>query len=191
MFLEKISFMAAKHGYAVHLEWDSITKEILTAALNKAMFDKEMKRKVEKTTKIFRDQKDDPVEKAVWWIEYVMRHGGTDFLRPHSLDLYWFQYICLDIVVFLGAILIFAFVGIFKCWKMFACKKVEEETVKDDKVEHSKLYFTNFDEQQEEGNEGEGMRNNNVLIKRMNGKMFTNGVGGRLSDITQNNFESR
>ena len=127
-----------------------------------------MKRKLEKTSKKIHDQKDDPVEKAVWWIEYVMRHGGTDFLRPHSLDLYWFQYICLDIVVFLGSILIFAVVGIFKCWKMFACKKVEEETGKDDKVEHKKLYLTNFDEQQEKGNKEEGIRNNNVLIKRGN-----------------------
>ena len=166
MFLDKILFRAAKHGYAVHLEWDSITKEILTAALNKAMFDKEMKRKVEKISNLFRDQKDDPVEKAVWWIEYVMRHGGTDFLRPHSLDLYWFQYICLDIVLFLSAILVFAFVGIFKFWKMLACKKVEEETVKDDKVEHGKLCPTNFDEQQEKGNEEEGIKNNNVPIKK-------------------------
>ena len=80
MFLEKISFRAAKHGYAVHLEWDTITKEMLIAALHKAMFDKEMKRKVEKNSKLFCDQKDDPVEKAVWWIEYVMRHGGAEFL---------------------------------------------------------------------------------------------------------------
>ena len=118
---------------------------MLLAALDKAMFDKEMSRKVDKISKLFRDQKDDPVEKAVWWIEYVMRHGGTEFLRPHSLDLYWFQYICLDIAVFLLAIITFAFGAISKFWKILRLKMVEEEkeeeeTVKDDNDEHSKHY---------------------------------------------------
>lgn len=118
---------AAKHGYAIHLEWDTITKEMLSAALNKAMFDKEMKRKVEKITKLFHDQKENPVEKAVWWIEYVMRHGGAEFLRPHSLDLYWFQYICLDIVGFLVAIILLACVAISKFWNSYHSRRLKKK----------------------------------------------------------------
>jgi hypothetical protein len=44
MFLKMSLFRAAKHGIAVYLEWDTITNEMLNAALNKAMFDQERKR---------------------------------------------------------------------------------------------------------------------------------------------------
>ena len=36
------------------------------------MEDKDMKKNVETVSKLFHDQKDDPLEKAIWWIEYVM-----------------------------------------------------------------------------------------------------------------------
>ena len=99
-------FRAAKHGYAVHLELNSLTSDILIGALEKAMNDEDMKKRVQSVSRQFHDQKDDPVEKGVWWIEYVMRNEGALFLRPESLNLYWFQYIGLDIVIFLGVIIL-------------------------------------------------------------------------------------
>ena len=49
----------------MHLEWDTLTQESLVAAIDKAMFDKEMRKKLEHISKLFHDQKDDPKDKVV------------------------------------------------------------------------------------------------------------------------------
>ena len=57
-----------------------------------------------------RDQPQDPVTRAVYWIEYVVRHGGTPHLRSPELDLNWIQLNNLDVVAALLAALYFI------CW---------------------------------------------------------------------------
>lgn len=46
-----------------------------------------------------------PVDLAVWWVEYVLRHKGAKHLRPATLDLHWTQYIMLDVAIFVTVII--------------------------------------------------------------------------------------
>lgn len=55
-----------------------------------------------KTSAIFRDGPLPQLEHAVYWIEYVSRHGGTAHLRTAANDLYWFQYWLLDVLLLLA-----------------------------------------------------------------------------------------
>ena len=41
-----------------------------------------------------------PVEEAVYWTEYVVRHKGAPHLKPKSLQLNWFQLLNLDVILF-------------------------------------------------------------------------------------------
>nr|CAD7446743.1 unnamed protein product [Timema bartmani] len=50
-------------------------------------------------SRILRDQPESPLERAVFWTEYVIRHKGAAHLRSSSLDLYWFQYLFLDVLL--------------------------------------------------------------------------------------------
>lgn len=47
-----------------------------------------------------------PVEKAVWWVEYCIRHRGMDHVRYHGVDIPWYQYIYLDVAAAYVAILV-------------------------------------------------------------------------------------
>ncbi|KRG01688.1 UDP-glycosyltransferase UGT5 isoform X2 [Drosophila mojavensis] len=38
-------------------------------------------------SKLYADQKDTPLERAIWWTEYVLRHNGAPHLRSASRDL--------------------------------------------------------------------------------------------------------
>lgn len=40
-----------------------------------------------------------PRDRAVWWIEYVMRHRGTNHLRSPWDKLSWFQYLLMDVML--------------------------------------------------------------------------------------------
>lgn len=50
----------------------------------------------------FKDRPQKPVDTAVWWVDYVMRHEDTSFLRPLAISLTWYQRRQLDVWGFLA-----------------------------------------------------------------------------------------
>nr|CAD7437949.1 unnamed protein product [Timema bartmani] len=58
---------------------------------------------------IFHDQPETPLERAVYWTEYVLRHGGAPHLRSVAVDLPLYQYLLLDVglvlLLLLGTVL--------------------------------------------------------------------------------------
>ncbi|XP_072884720.1 LOW QUALITY PROTEIN: UDP-glucuronosyltransferase 2C1-like [Hemitrygon akajei] len=53
---------------------------------------------------LHRDQQQTPLQRAIFWVEFVLRHGGTSHLRHAGLDLPWHVYHGLDVVAFLGGL---------------------------------------------------------------------------------------
>lgn len=46
------------------------------------------------------------LEKAVWWIEYVIRHKGAPYFRVAAVDATWREFLFADVVAFLLLLLI-------------------------------------------------------------------------------------
>ena len=40
-----------------------------------------------------------PVDKAVWWTEYIIRHQGAPWLRSPAADISWIEFLMIDIIV--------------------------------------------------------------------------------------------
>lgn len=51
---------------------------------------------MQRLSAIQRNQPVAPLSTAVFWVEFVMRHGGAKHLRLASYDLTWIQYYSLD-----------------------------------------------------------------------------------------------
>lgn len=52
------------------------------------------------------DQPMSPLDRAVWWIEHVLRHAGARHLRAPAANMSWAQYYELDLILLvLGALL--------------------------------------------------------------------------------------
>lgn len=47
-----------------------------------------------------------PLDKAMWWIEYVIRHKGAEHLRSPVVEMSWFKLLSLDVITFLVGSLI-------------------------------------------------------------------------------------
>ena len=64
-----------------------------------------------------------PMEKAVYWAEYVIRHKGASHMRSAALDLAWYQYFLLDVIAVLvlglGVVLFIVFLIIRAIFKFF------------------------------------------------------------------------
>lgn len=42
-----------------------------------------------------------PLDSAVYWSEYVIKHKGAHHFRSAALDLTWYQYYTIDVILFL------------------------------------------------------------------------------------------
>ncbi|XP_077659445.1 UDP-glucuronosyltransferase 2B31-like isoform X2 [Urocitellus parryii] len=117
---DNIAYVKAK-GAAIRLEYRTLTSADLLKALRMVINDPLYKENAMKLSRIHHDQPVKPLDRAVFWIEFVMRHKGAKHLRVAAHDLSWFQYYSLDVLGFLlacGATVVFI---ITKCC-LFCCQ---------------------------------------------------------------------
>ena len=55
---------------------------------------------------LLKDRRQMPLQEICDWIEYVLRHGGARHLRAQVFNIPWYQYYLLDVMAFLGAMVI-------------------------------------------------------------------------------------
>ncbi|KAF6133603.1 hypothetical protein HJG60_019948 [Phyllostomus discolor] len=111
-----------KKGAAVRLDISTMSSADFLNALKTVINDPSYKENAMKLSRIHHDQPIKPLDRAVFWIEFVMRHKGAKHLRPASYDLNWFQYHSLDVIGFLLACVATAILVITKC-VLFCCRK--------------------------------------------------------------------
>lgn len=56
---------------------------------------------VGQVSRTLQDQPQTPLERAVFWTEYVIRHRGAPHLRSPAASLSWTQFLMLDVLVLL------------------------------------------------------------------------------------------
>jgi len=66
---------------------------------------------------IFHDRPMTTLDKAIYWVEYVIRHKGAHHLRSAAVDLTWYQYFSLDVMAFISLLSILLAVISFFCTK--------------------------------------------------------------------------
>ncbi|XP_043762503.1 UDP-glucuronosyltransferase 2A2 isoform X2 [Cervus elaphus] len=118
---DNIAHMKAK-GAAVEVNINTMTSADLLSALRTVINEPSYKENAMRLKRIHHDQPVKPLDRAVFWIEFVMRHKGAKHLRPAAHDLTWFQYHSLDVIGFLLACVTTAVFLVTKCC-LFSCRK--------------------------------------------------------------------
>ncbi|XP_043827753.1 2-hydroxyacylsphingosine 1-beta-galactosyltransferase isoform X2 [Dromiciops gliroides] len=96
-------------GMGILLEWKSMTEQDLYEALVKVINDPSYRARAQKLSEIHKDQPSHPVNRTVYWIDYILRHNGAHHLRAAVHRISFCQYFLLDIVfvLSLGAALLY------------------------------------------------------------------------------------
>lgn len=111
-----------RKNIGIMMEWETITSDLLVRNINKAMADSGMTESMEKMSRLFREFASNPLDKAVWWIEFVIRNDGADFLKPLSLSQRWYEARNLDILFVLLLIISVSLFVSFKLLKLlYSC----------------------------------------------------------------------
>ncbi|XP_069676580.1 UDP-glucosyltransferase 2-like [Periplaneta americana] len=91
-------------GAAIKLDPLLLTKENVIKNIREILYNQSYVTNMKKLSAIANDQPELPLDRAVFWTEYVLRHKGAPHLRPASTELYWYQYLLLDVLLVLAAV---------------------------------------------------------------------------------------
>ncbi|NXK69333.1 UD11 glucuronosyltransferase, partial [Sylvietta virens] len=102
-------------GAGLTLNILEMTSNDISTALKAVINDKKYKENIQRLSDLHLDRPIHPLDLAVHWVEFVMRHKGAPHLRPAAHDLNWVQYHSLDVIAFLAAVVLLSLFISFKC----------------------------------------------------------------------------
>ncbi|KAF7992649.1 hypothetical protein HCN44_004993 [Aphidius gifuensis] len=122
----------ARKKIAVVLQIKSFNSEKLTNAIKKVLNEPEYRINAKKISNIFMDRPMSPKDTAVYWIEYIGRHGNS--LKSPATKLSWWQLYLLDVYGFVFcSIIILLYISkkiINLLYKLFSSRKYESKNSK-------------------------------------------------------------
>ncbi|KAB0792025.1 hypothetical protein PPYR_13986 [Photinus pyralis] len=92
--------MVAK-GYGVYLDHRQIEKRRLVQTILEVITNPKYRSKLKELAELSIDQPMTGLERAVWWIEYVLRHKGAKHLQSPAISLPFYQHYFLDVIAVL------------------------------------------------------------------------------------------
>jgi len=104
---------AASIGVGVTVDMGQLSEQKIVDAIAQVMGDSKYLEEAQRRSLVFRDQETHPVDRAVYWSEYVIRHKGAAHLKPASLKLSFVQYYLLDVITVLLTLLITSSAAVF------------------------------------------------------------------------------
>ncbi|KAK9888374.1 hypothetical protein WA026_000626 [Henosepilachna vigintioctopunctata] len=88
-----------KKGLALELNLEYLTKQEVQLKMRELIENPKFKENAARLSQQFKDRPRKPLDEAVYWIEYVLRHKGAPQLQSDAINLYWYQYYLLDVLV--------------------------------------------------------------------------------------------
>ncbi|XP_041948088.1 UDP-glucuronosyltransferase 2C1-like [Alosa sapidissima] len=88
-------------GAARMVDMASLTMELFLKALKDVLLNPTYRINMQRLSSLHRDQPIHPLDKAIFWIEYVLRNKGAPHLRSEASTLPWYSYYTLDVLALL------------------------------------------------------------------------------------------
>ena len=119
-------------GYAIRLHWNRLSESVLYDAMAAILSNGSSAanssgsswpspspyvQRMNRISNLMTDQMDRPLDRAVYWIEYVIRHQGAPHLKGSARRLEYYQRGLVDVVC-----LLFAIVGSILCILWIGCR---------------------------------------------------------------------
>lgn len=130
IYFSQNSFKSVKKGVAEQLLVKDLSSYSLTEKIQLLLSDPKYKVSMDAVSKAFRDQKDTPLERAFWWIEWAMRNPDAVHFKSSASDLNFFQIESIDVIAFLTLISVVValvlLVILRKLLKLIFCRKLKD-----------------------------------------------------------------
>ncbi|CAB3245089.1 unnamed protein product [Arctia plantaginis] len=102
------------HKIGIKLDMETLTYDDFKSAIKNILGNDSYRRNIVRLRELIQDQPMKPLERAIWWIEYVLRHGGAKHLRSPAANITWAEYLEIELllILFSGFIICFTLVTV-------------------------------------------------------------------------------
>ena len=118
---------AVNKKLGLQMDWHKMTEDSLLAAITEVLDDPEYQSSVSRLSDLIMDQPQHPLERAVWWLEYLLRHPHNPGMRPVTHDLSWPQYFLLDVMAAFVLIVAIPIIILIKILRKCCFRKAKQE----------------------------------------------------------------
>ncbi|CAN9501851.1 unnamed protein product [Ophioblennius macclurei] len=117
-------------GAAKIIELADLNAESFRQGIQEVLHTDGYRSNIQRMSRLHRDQPMGPMDRAVFWVEYVIRHKGAPHLRTEAYKMPWYAYYSLDVLLFLLTVLtalIACTVGVFR---FLCCRRRKKSKAK-------------------------------------------------------------
>ncbi|KAM4592403.1 UDP-glucuronosyltransferase 2B17-like [Odontesthes bonariensis] len=111
-------FRIEVRGAGKNIDIFTLNEDIFLQGIQEVLNEPSYRVNMQRLSRLHRDQPIKPLDNALFWIEFVMRHKGAAHLRTESYSLPWYSYHSVDVMFFLVGI---ALVILFACAVFMKC----------------------------------------------------------------------
>lgn len=106
--------LAENRGYAQQILFSELTVQLFRTKIDKMIANKKYFEKAKEVSRLLNDNPMNPMDEAMYWIEYVVRNKGAKHLKSSAVNLPWYKFLLLDVF---AAFLI----SVWLLWKLSRC----------------------------------------------------------------------
>nr|XP_055062038.1 UDP-glucuronosyltransferase 2C1-like [Misgurnus anguillicaudatus] len=88
-------------GVAKTVDFATVDKDSFLETVKEVLYNPSYRENMQRLSRLHRDVPVKPLDSAIFWIEFVMRHKGAAHLRTESYKMPWYSYHSVDVMLFL------------------------------------------------------------------------------------------
>lgn len=112
---------AKRAGFGLGLDHKVVTSSELRQTIERLLTEPSFAKTANEMSARYRDQPMTPLETAIWWTEYVLRHNGAHHMRVAGQDLSFIAYHSLDVFALVFGVIFLILASItFLLWKLIS-----------------------------------------------------------------------
>ncbi|XP_052751040.1 UDP-glucosyltransferase 2-like [Galleria mellonella] len=92
------------------LQMEELSEEKIKNTIDTVMNDNSYRDNIVKLRSLMSDRPESSLERAVWWTEHVLRHGGAKHLRSPAANISWTEYLELELIGYILLSLLFTII---------------------------------------------------------------------------------
>ncbi|XP_057670661.1 uncharacterized protein LOC130902488 [Diorhabda carinulata] len=121
---------AESFGIGKHLPHSELTEENFRKTITELLNNPKYAENVKHRSVLIKDRPIKPLDLAVYWVEFVIRHKGAPHLKVYGSNLPWYQYFLLDVIIVWGLVFLISIYLIGKVFKTICCSSKGEKVKK-------------------------------------------------------------
>lgn len=111
-----------ERGAGKVIELRDVNEQSFEQGLNEVLHQDSYRQNMQRLSRLHRDQPMAPMDQAVFWVEYVIRHKGAPHLRTEAYKMPWYSYYCIDVLLLLLTAVTVLLLATLAILRFFCCR---------------------------------------------------------------------